>query len=288
MMRIIKLFLLVFVLTLVLPQKHPLATNNSKMSIHFLDVGQSDSIFIEVIGGKNMLIDAGNNQSGPKIVQYLQRLGVNKIDYIVSTHPHHDHIGSLDDIIVNFSIGKLYTSNVTHDTASFYDVLKAIKKYKISVHNVKKEKKLKLAEDISVEIIGPLVDSYASINEQSIIVHLVHLDKSFLFMADAGIPAEKKLLLKKKNLKADVLKLGHHGADSASSNTFIKKVKPEIAVITVGKNNSYHYPSTSVLRTLQNHYVKVLRTDQLGTITALSNGKKIIWFTSKFGFIYPK
>ncbi|OZM58054.1 hypothetical protein CIB95_00295 [Lottiidibacillus patelloidae] len=288
MVRIIKLFILVLLLLNVVTPLQVKAMKSNKLAIHYLDVGQSDCIFIEVIGGKNMLIDAGNNQSGPKIIEYLQRLGISKIDFVVSTHPHHDHIGGLDEVIKSFKIGKFYTSNVTHDTASFYDVLKAVKKYKLSVHNVKKQKKIKLAADIKVDLIGPLIDSYGSINEQSIIVYLVHKEKSFLFMADAGIPAEKKLLIKKKKLKANVLKVGHHGADSASSNTFINKVKPDIAIISVGKNNQYHYPSPSVLNILQKNHVKVLRTDKLGTITALSNGKKIIWFTSKYGFIYPR
>jgi competence protein ComEC len=264
------------------------AAEGNHMTMHFLDVGQSDSIYIEVSDGKNMLIDAGSNHASNKIINYLHRLGVKKIDYVVATHPHHDHIGSLDDVIEQFAIGKLYTSNVTHDTSSFYDVIKAIKKYKIKVKNVKKSSEIKLAENVKVKLFGPLVDQYASINEQSIIIHVTHDNNSFLLMGDAGIPVEEKLLVKHKNLNVDVLKVGHHGGISATSNEFLKKVKPNIAVISVGKNNYARFPAASVLKTLLKNNIKVLRTDKLGTISAISNGDKIIWFSSNYGFIYLK
>jgi competence protein ComEC len=288
MKRLCKYVLLINLLTIFFTIPSVQAANDHpKVAVHYLDVGQADCIFIEVYGGKNLLIDAGDNHDGGTIVDFLEKLGVEKIDYLVATHPHHDHIGGLDDIIENFKIGKIYASKVTHDTSSFYEVVAAVKKHKVKVSIAKDGKKVKLGHGVNAELLVPMLNKYVSINDKSIIVKLVNGNNTFLFMSDAGIPVEKKLLLKKKKIKATVLKIGHHGADSASTDPFIKKVRPDIAVISVGRNNSYHYPSKSVLKTLKKRGVTVLRTDQLGTISAISNGDKIVWFTSKLGYIYP-
>jgi competence protein ComEC len=258
----------------------------NKVFIHFIDVGQADCIFVEVLGGKTLLIDTGDNGDGQKIVNFLKKRHVKKIDYIVATHPHHDHIGGLDDIIKHFEVGKIYTSRVTHDTSSFYDTLKAIRKNNVKIAEVTKHKKLSLKQGVVLEMIGPLL-KYASINDQSIVLRLTHQYNTFLFMADAGTAVERKLILKNINIKADVLKVGHHGAYTGTSYNFIKKVNPKIAVISVGENNQYKYPSSSVLKTLKNNNANILRTDKLGTISVISDGKKMVWYTTKYGYIYP-
>lgn len=245
-------------------------TNDYKLKVYFIDVGQADSILIDD-DNKYMLIDAGNNADGPKLVSYFKELGITKFEAIVGTHPHEDHIGGMDDIIKNFDIEKVYMPEVITTTKTFEDVLDAIDSKKISF-NVPNIGDITKLNNSSIEVLSTGNDE-KNLNDSSIVLKLKYGTTSFLFMGDASSKIESTLL--NKDIKSDVLKVGHHGSKYSSSLSFLKKVNPTYAVISVGEGNTYDHPHKEILDRLSNNDIKVYRTDLLGTVIFMSNGTLI-------------
>jgi competence protein ComEC len=250
----------------------------SNLSVHIIDVGQADSIFI-YCDGSTMLIDAGTNTAGPTVENYLKAYDITELNYLVATHPHEDHIGGMPDIINNFKIDKIITTSVTATTKTFENLLNAIsnKGLKITVAIPGNSFKLGGAE---CTIIAPNA-SYADLNDSSVVIKLTYKGKSFLFTGDASEQSEADMLKKGYDLKADVLKVGHHGSTSATSSAFLKAVNPQYAVISVGLGNLYGHPAKSTLDKLYNAKVKVYRTDQNGTVIFSYDGKNLKVTTEK-------
>ena len=209
------------------------------LSIYYLDVGQADSMLI-TYQDKDILIDAGNNEDGPKLVNYFKSLNITKFDYVFGTHPHEDHIGGMDDIINNFEINNFYMPDVVTTTKTFEDIL-----------NSMEEKNLQF----------------------TIVLKLTYKDTSYLFTGDATKKVENKLLT--KDIESDVLKVGHHGSQYSTLNEFLEKVNPKYAIIEVGKNNIYKHPKEVTLTKLDNMKIKYYRTDMDGTILLKSDGENI-------------
>lgn len=245
------------------------------MRVHFIDVGQADCILIQTPQQKNILIDAGDMRSGSKIVQYLKSHGVMTLDALIATHPHHDHIGSMPDIIYNFKVKAFYMPNLTNNTRSYKLLRQAIKDEKIMVFNAKAGNKIEVEPNISINIVGPLKGRYDSMNDYSYVLKLVYKKNSFLLMADAGEQSETELLSRGMNVKANIIKIGHHGADTGSTLPFLKKVNPDAAVISVGRHNPWGYPKRAVINRLKYLKVPTYRTDRLGSIVATSDGRSI-------------
>lgn len=247
--------------------------NDYTLKIHFLDVGQADSILIES-DTAIMLIDAGNNADEDLIVSYLTGRGIQKIDYLIGTHPHEDHIGAFDSIIEKFEIDKIYLPKVTHTSKSFADVLAAIKNkgLKISIPEVGNNFKL---DDSNCTFLAPVSSKYENLNNYSIVIKLEHGDNSFLFTGDAEEISEKEMIELPVDLTADVLKLGHHGSSSSTSAAFLDQVKPKYAVLSCEKGNDYGHPHKKTMERLKNRTIKVYRTDESGTIICSSDGKNI-------------
>lgn len=240
---------------------------NGKLNVYFFNVGQADSILIEN-DGKYMLIDAGNNADGKKIVKHLKSLGVEKIDHLVATHAHEDHIGGMDDVINNFTVDKFYMSDVVTTTKTFDDMITALENRNVSV-TIPKENDVFLLGSCKMEVVH-LGDENDDLNDSSIIIRGLFGNKSFLFMGDASSKVEKQIL--NDNIDSDVLKVGHHGSKYSSSISFLKKVTPDIAVISVGKGNSYEHPHDITISNLENNDAEVYRTDVDGTILVTSDG----------------
>ena len=246
--------------------------------VHFFDVGQADSILVQS-EEKTMLIDAGTNNMGKTVVKYLQDLNIFKIDYLVGTHPHEDHIGGLDDVINNFEIGTIYMPKVQTNTKTFEDVLDAIsnKNLKITSPEVGFKFNVGNAQCEIMSIGRGTAEEKSNLNLSSIVIRMTYGEQSFLFTGDA----EKQNEEARQWPQTTVLKVGHHGSDTSSSQEFLNEVKPQIAIISVGKGNTYGHPKQTTIDKLQKINARIYRTDESGTITITCDGKNNIVTTQK-------
>jgi len=255
-------------------------TNNlasNKLTVNYIDVGQGDSIFIQTPSGKTMLIDAGVPEMGNKVVNYIKSQGINKIDIIIATHPHSDHIGGIPAVIKNFEIGKVYAPKVTHTTKTYENFLNAVKDKGLKITSAKAGMDLDLGEGVTAKVLAPNKDKYDNLNNYSVVVKITYKDTSFLFTGDAEKESEQEMLNKGYDLKADVLKIGHHGSSSSTTSAFLQAVSPKYAVISCGQGNSYGHPHKEIIEKLKSLNITVYRTDQQGTIIAVSDGKTILF-----------
>lgn len=245
-------------------------TVSSNLKIYYLDVGQADSTLL-INNGKTMLIDTGNYDDSKFVIGYLNNLGIKKIDYLIGTHPHEDHIGSMASIIKNFDIDKIYMPDVVTTTSFFENVLIEVKNKGYFIETPKEGDSFNLGEAV-VDVLY-LDNDEDNFNDDSIILRVRFGSNKFLFMGDASSKVEERIL--NKNLSADILKVGHHGSSTSTSDEFLKYVNPKYAIISVGKNNSYGHPSELVLKRLNDKNISILRTDECGTIVVESDGNNI-------------
>ncbi len=258
-----------------LKTENPKVENSeTELNVHFWDVGQGDAILISC-DGAYMLIDAGDNDKGTLVQNYLNKQGVEHLDYIIGTHPDADHIGGMDVILYKFDCGTVMMPEVTNDTATYRDVIDTMKEkgYQNTAPAVGDSYSLGSAQ---FTIVGP-TDTYEDTNNNSIVILLTHGDNKFLFVGDAEEKAEEDMLAEGVSVKADVLKVGHHGSRTASSEAFLQAVEPTYAVISCGQDNSYGHPHAETLNKLRSMGVKVFRTDEQGTVVATSDGHEISW-----------
>ena len=240
------------------------------LNIYYFDVGQADCILIQN-KNHNMVIDAGNNADGKYIVKAMKSIGVEKIDYLVGTHAHEDHIGGMDDIIRNFEINTFYMPEIITTTKTFEDVLDALEEKQVPFDTPEIDKSFNLGDAIVDTIyVG---DDETDLNNSSIVLKVTYGRNAFLFMADAETKVEKKIM--NKDISADVLKVGHHGSSNGTSKEFLQEVNPTYAIISVGKGNDYGHPHKATLKRLNNQNVKVHRTDKENTIIVTSDGNNI-------------
>jgi competence protein ComEC len=256
-------------------------TSNEKypdnvLRVHYIDVGQGDSILIQ-INTKNLLIDAGDKDHKGNVKSYLKKQGVKKLDYVVATHPHEDHIGGMTDIINNFQIGKFYAPKKTTTTNAFEDMVTALKKKNTKINVAKAGVSFNLDDNVECEMLAPNSSDYGSNdNNYSAVVKITYGNTKFLFTGDAEKLSEKEIISTKSDLTCDVLKVGHHGSSSSTSKEFLEKVNPKIAVISCGKGNDYGHPHKETLASLKNINAKIYRTDLDGSIILISDGKKVV------------
>ena len=239
------------------------------LSIYFIDVGQADSILIQN-QDQVMLIDAGTNEEGETVVNYLKNLGITKIDYLIGTHPHEDHIGGLDDVINNFNIGQIYMPKIETTTKTFEDVLDAIETKNLTVTAPNKGDKIELGQAVGEFMTEPILDE-DNLNVSSLVLRLEFGNTSYLFMGDAEEENEETINWP----KTDVLKVGHHGSSTSSSESFLEQVQPKYAIIMAGKDNSYGLPTQETIDKLNNIGCEIYRTDEDGTIQMTSDGNTI-------------
>lgn len=252
------------------------SSDSDKMKVHYIDVDQGDAILIQV-NNKNLLIDSSTSKAKDKFLNYLDNLNIKKIDYIIATHPHEDHIGNMDKVIEKYDIGEFYAPKVTTTTATFKRMMSALKEKNKKVNVIKKGiTTIDLGENVSLEVFSPVKSNYGDeLNNYSPVIKVIYKETSFLFTGDAEKDVENEIINNNENLKADVLKVGHHGSSSSTTNEFLDAVNPKIAVISCGKNNTYGHPHKETISKLQNKNIKIYRTDKDGNIVFLSDGKEV-------------
>ncbi|RKO61470.1 putative hydrolase (metallo-beta-lactamase superfamily) [Caldibacillus debilis GB1] len=248
------------------------AASAKEMSVHFINVGQGDAIYIKAPYGEDILIDGGRD--GDKVVSYLKKQKVKDIEIMISTHPDADHMGGLDEVLKAYRVKSVYAPKVSHTTKVYRDFLYGVKKEGLKIKTASKGVKLAV-KGTTAAFVGPVKSYKTDLNNWSAVLKLTYGKKSFLFAGDAERKAESDMIRAKENLKADVLKVGHHGAKTSTSEAFLKAVKPAYAVISAGKGNQYGHPSAEVLNRLKKYKVSLFRTDQQGTIVAKTDGKNI-------------
>lgn len=241
------------------------------LKVEYIDVGQADAVLIQS-QEEVMLIDAGDNKTEEELVAYLQAKGITRIDYLIGTHPHADHIGGLDQVILQFDIGKIYMPKVTHTTKTFESVLQAAKDKNYKISTGKAGEDFTLGETIEVKMLSPLKEKYKELNDYSIVVQVVNGEDIFLFMGDAEAEVEEDLLNTYPNLQSDVLKVGHHGSSSSTTEDFLYAVNPSLAIISSGEDNSYGHPHKETIELLEKHEVAYYDTQEVGSITLTSVG----------------
>lgn len=239
----------------------------SKLNILFFDVGQADCELI-ISNGQTLLIDAGNSRDGEKIVNAIRGLGISRLDYVVGTHVHEDHTGGMSYIVDSFDIGTFYLPYNTTSTTNFYKkLLTSLTNKNMTITEANIGDKFNVGET-NCEIMSVDNSEPENINEESIVIEMSFGTQKYLFMGDA----EKVNEDKRQWNDIDVLKVGHHGSNTSSSQKFLEQVLPEISIISVGKDNSYGLPKDKILERLNKIGSTIYRTDNDGTIQLISDG----------------
>jgi len=248
----------------------------SNLKVHFIDVGQGDSMLIQCPNGSDILVDAGVPSEGPTVVDYLKDQGVSTLYAIVETHPHEDHIGGFSNVINSFTVKNIYETKAKSTTKTYTTLQNLIKDKNLPVTNLTYGVTIPADSSVSMTFLSPIRASYSDLNDWSGVLKVQYGDISFLLMGDASTNVEGDLLSKcKDKLPSTVLKVGHHGSSTSTSSSFLDAVKPQYAVIEVGKDNPYGHPTSATLNRLSDANVKVFRTDLDGTVVFTTDGKTI-------------
>lgn len=242
------------------------------LTVHFIDVGQADCALLKC-GSEYVLIDGGNVEDSSLVVSYLQKQGVEELAAVICTHAHEDHVGGLPGVLAVFPTEAVYAPTRTYSSNCFDDFVYYTDQQGLSV-TIPEVGDTFTFGGATVEVLGP-VKQYADTNNTSIVLMVTYGENRFLFTGDMETSAETDLIESGANLKADVLKVGHHGSDTSTGYRFLYEAAPTYAVISVGEGNSYGHPHEVPLSRLEDAGCVIYRTDELGTITAFSDGSEI-------------
>ncbi|MEH7255705.1 MBL fold metallo-hydrolase [Neobacillus niacini] len=262
-------------------------TDLSELKVHFIDVGQGDSTLLQFSVDNEdytILIDAGN-WTGDEVVNYLRSQNVTQIDIAIGTHPDADHIGQLDKVINTFNVGEVWLSGNTNPSQTFQKLLSAIESKKVDYYEPRMGEEFEVGP-LKIDVLYPKTISEHD-NEESISLKLTYGEVVFILTGDATKNDELKMLQSGMNMKADILKLGHHGSSTSTHPTFLREVNPSVAIYSAGLNNTYGHPHEEVVNLVKNAGVQLYGTDVHGTILVTSDGKDYKVLTKKDGTITP-
>jgi competence protein ComEC len=251
------------------------------LKVVFFDVGQGDSIFVKTPNGNHIIIDGGPDN---KVIEKLGRempFWKRTIDVMILTHPHADHIVGLIEVLRRYKVKNVLWNGMDYDSSIFLEWKKLVEKEGAKVYVVRDGSKVKEGKSLYLKIINPYFSESSYLNDidnNSVVSHLIYKGYSFLFTGDIFSEKEKELVRRKReDIKSNVLKVSHHGSKTSSDEDFIKYVSPEIAVISVGKNNRYGHPNKEVLERLIMNGAYILRTDEVGDIKIFSDGRNLFF-----------
>ncbi len=239
--------------------------------VHFIDVGQGDSILLQTPNGTNILVDTGPKKSASQLLAYLKEINVTSIDLLVITHPDFDHIGGIPTLLEKIPVKKILDSGKAHTTLTFIQYKQYVWNNIVPVQYAKEKMKLQLDPDIKIKVLNSGSEEKET-NNASIVLHLTYGDITYLLMGDTEEEEEKRLS-RKYNLESTILKVAHHGSNSSSTTSFLKDVQPKIAVISAGKDNDFHHPHLPVINRLIENGADIYNTAESGTIVFSTDGK---------------
>lgn len=248
------------------------------LQVHFLNIGEGDSILIRTPGGKSYLIDAGPRSAKKIIPPYLKSIGVEKLDGVIISHSHMDHIGGIPTVLDAFPVGTVYSSGRFHEAFFTQELLEQIEKKGIKMVRLRAGDTVDVEPEIKVSVLNPPKDwpeDKGSLNNYSVVVRLSYGDVDFMLVGDAEVRAEKEILKLAGPFESEFLKVGHHGSESSTGDAFLAAVKPLWAVISVREPNKFEHPHAPTLNKLKAGNITILRTDKDGTIVVTTDGKKV-------------
>jgi beta-lactamase superfamily II metal-dependent hydrolase len=247
-----------------------------ELEVHFIDVGNADCTLVRQ-GDHTLLVDAGERGDGDDILEYLREQGVTKLDLVVATHAHADHIGSMADVLQALPVGRFLLAYMpeeeTPTTATYLNMLEALDNKQIPTDEAKPNAVYEIG-DARLQVLAPLQESKDT-NDMSVVTRLTFGNHVFLFTGDAGTDVEKDMLQAGHTLQADVLKVGHHGSDTSSSEAFLKRVAPNYAMIPCGEGNSYGHPHKEILQRLNALGATIYRSDLHGDVVFTTDGSNL-------------
>lgn len=250
-------------------QMPEMANPSGELTLTMIDVGQADS-FLLVQDGKTMLVDCGTRSTGEDVVKYLNEQGITRLDYVIGTHPHDDHMGGMYDVITNFEIGKIIMPEVEVGKVTTNWYVKLMQEIKQGAYELEYAK-LGAVYDLgeaSFKIIGPIENDESNLNNYSIVLKVTFGDMDVIMTGDAETRVEKAIIESGETLGAEILKVGHHGSDTSSSDEFLDAVSPIYALISAKVGNKYEHPIKSTMQKLEKRKIEVYRTDENGTVVA--------------------
>lgn len=257
-----------------------------KLEMHTIDVGQGDSILL-LQDDKVMLIDCGPRAQGKKVVEYLKNIGIEKIDILIGTHPHEDHMGGMSEVINSFEIGVLYTSDFDDEditTVYYMKFLEAVESKNVKWETKKAKDKFNFGE-ADVTVLAPSKDKYDNTNNYSLALMVSFGETDIMLTGDAEKLIEDEILELDYDIECEILKAGHHGSDTSNTNNFLKKVNPSYVIISAGLENLYNHPAKSVMKRFKSMGTEVYRTDEVGDIVMITNGKNIQFDKEKGSYL---
>lgn len=276
-----------------------------EMRIHMIDVGNADAILIEQ-GENTMLIDAGTPGVADDIIEYISSLGITKLDVVVGTHPHNDHMGGMAKVLENIEVDTVYVPDILDMKSlqsklwynNFIDVINEIddrrnegvkEENQESIWHFPKDQNGDFVSfylgEAFVQFMGPSEDEYSNENNYSIVMRVSYGDVDVLLSGDAEALAEKEVLATGYELNSEIYKVGHHGSDTSSSETFVQMIDPDYALISCGYGNSFDHPCKETMELLEKEGVKVYRTDESGTVVVTTDGKNIEFNTEEDSYL---
>jgi len=275
-MRISKVFitLTITILTFTFVPVQIYSHESLDLQVHFIDVGQGDSLLIQTPSDKTILIDGGPPEAGDKIVSYLEKQQIESIDLLVATHPDIDHIGGLPYVMKEFKVKNILDSGKLHSTKTYAAYLHQIRKQNIPVHIAMENEKIRLDPELTIRVLNTY-GATKSNNQSSIVLKLTYEEIDFLLMSDIEMEQEKELM-DKHDVQAEIIKVAHHGSNTSTSSPFLQAVNPETALLTYSKDNDFGHPVDRVIDNLNNIKASIYSTAAYGDIVIRTDGKSYV------------